>query len=1102
MIAKRLLIKFICMTGLFSLCICNAIAQTPASITITGKVTDKNDKLPIPGASVAVLDKDNRTVSGATTDIEGNFAVKIKDRTYKILVSFIGYKSSKPIIIGERSTINIILESDINSLNEVVVKGAANVDNGTGMPISKIRNTSAISSISAKELEEMQSSSIDQALQGRLPGIDISTVSGDPGAGMQIRIRGTSSLNGANEPLIVVDGMPYEITIPTDFNFATSDDNAYGQLLNIAPADISEISVLKDAAATAVWGSRASNGVLVIKTKRGALGPPQITYNFKGSVSAQPDPIPMLNGDQYTTLISEQFYNAGRLFSITESAKQFQYDPNDTYTYYNFSNNSDWNSAITQTGYFHDHSLQISGGGEKARYLTSIGYFNQKGNQVGTDLDRITARVNLDYNVSEKIKFQSDVSYSHVNNNQAFLKTIRDVAYRKMPNQAIYEYDEYGNLTGNLFTPAFTAQGSFLGEIEGNGNFKINAGSTYNSLAMAQNARNNQLGDNLNTRFNLRYQLLPILSLVSNVNFYVNNNKTKTFLPQDATGRPFTEFVVNRASDSDYDQFGLSTKTDLFITPNLGEKHQLTGNLSFQTFDGRYTIQGLSNSNTASSYLQDPSIAGRTNTLGSARSVVTQSRSVGVLAQLNYFLLNRYIFAASMRVDGNSKFGPENRYGYFPAISAGWRIAEEPFIKDNFEFIHELKLRGSYGKSGNAPKGDYTYFNTYNTYDYSYLGENGVYSSNLELSDLRWETNTQSNLGLDVELFDSNLRLGGEIYRRRTTDLFFNRLRVASYNGFSELTLNAGTMDNEGWEASIGYTPVRNKTWIVDLNFNIAHNQNVIREISRLYPRESSKSITRNKTFYSFLQEDNPFGSFYGFKSLGVYPNKEATIAKDRSGNPIISPDGEQVYMRFGYPTVDYTFQPGDAMYEDINFDGVIDYKDIIYLGNSNPKLTGGFGASVSYKSRLKITAFFNFRQGIDMINGTQMNTTDMVSFNNQSTAVLRRWRNENDVTDIPRAVYGTGFNSLGSSRYVEDASFIRLRTMTVRYDFAQRMISKIGFNTLSAYITAENIFTLTRYTGQDPDVAVKLNDAFDTLIDYSMTPPTRTITLGISTRF
>jgi TonB-linked SusC/RagA family outer membrane protein len=822
-----------------------------ATITVTGKVTDKDDKLPVIGASVTVVDKDNRILSGSNTDLEGNYVVRVNDKSLRIVVSYIGYKTSTPIVIGERTNINIQIESSLNILNEVVVRAEVPVDDGSGMPISRARSTGAISSISAKEMEEMQSSSIDQALQGRLAGVDISTISGDPGAGMQIRIRGTSSLNGASDPLIVVDGMPYEITIPDDFNFATSDDNAYGQLLNIAPSDIKDISVLKDAAATAVWGSRAANGVLIINTKRGMVGPPTISYNFKGSLAKQPEAIPLLNGDQYTTLLSESFYNAGRIFSITDNAKQFQYDPNDTYTYYNFSNNTDWISAISQTGTMQDHNVQIQGGGEKARYLTSIGYFTQEGTTKGTSLDRLSARINLDYIVSEKIRFQSDVSYTHVDNDNLYNSRVRDVAYTKMPNQSVYEYDEFGNQSGNLFVPISTAQGTYSG--------------TYNPLAMLSNAVNKQLGDNLSTRFNLSYHLIPkVLRFESNMSFSINNNKTKTFLPQNATGRPFIENIVNRATDSDLDNFSLQSKTNLLYTPNIGENHAITGNLSFQTFDGRYTIQGLTSSNTASSYLQDPSIYSRTNLGGSAYSTVTQSRSIGALAQINYAFKNKYVFAASIRADGNSKFGTSNRYGYFPAISGAWRVGEEAFLKE-VKFVNDIKIRGSYGKSGNAPRRDYTFYNIYNSYGFSYLGENGVYSSNLELSDLKWETVTQSNLGLDVELFDYRLRFGGELYKNRTTDLMYNNIQIANYNGFGGLSMNVGTMDNDGWEASVAYTAVKNKNWVVDLSFNIAHNQNVIREISRLYPRESAKGLTSNQTFLTILQEDNPFGSFYGF---------------------------------------------------------------------------------------------------------------------------------------------------------------------------------------------------------------------------------------------
>lgn len=389
--------SFLLYFAFFVVSICQLQAQRTETNLLVGKVTDKVDKRPISAATVTLIDKDERTISSTSTDVEGNFSIPVTAKNLKLLITHMSYKPLKPIEVGERTTINVQMESEGATMDEVVVVASKSADDGSGMGLSKARSTSAISTIDMKELEEMQSASIDQALQGRLAGVDISTTSGDPGAGMQIRIRGTTSLNGASDPLIVVDGMPYDITIPDDFNFATSDDNAYGQLLNIAPSDIKEISVLKDAAATAIWGSRAANGVLIITTKRGSVSKPTLSYNFKGSLSKQPDPIPMLNGDQYTTLLLEEFYNAGRLFSTSENAQQFQYDPNNTYTYFNFSNNTDWIKAITQTGYFQDHNIQIRGGGEKARYLASLGYFNQEGVTIGTNTKRISARVNLDY---------------------------------------------------------------------------------------------------------------------------------------------------------------------------------------------------------------------------------------------------------------------------------------------------------------------------------------------------------------------------------------------------------------------------------------------------------------------------------------------------------------------------------------------------------------------------------------------------------------------------------------------------------------------------------------------------------------------------------
>ncbi|MCH5718362.1 SusC/RagA family TonB-linked outer membrane protein [Niabella hibiscisoli] len=250
------------------------------------------------------------------------------------------------------------------------------------------------------------------------------------------------------------------------------------------------------------------------------------------------------------------------------------------------------------------------------------------------------------------------------------------------------------------------------------------------------------------------------------------------------------------------------------------------------------------------------------------------------------------------------------------------------------------------------------------------------------------------------------------------------------------------------------------------------------------------------------MQINNPFGSFYGYKYLGVYKDREATLARDGAGNVIVRPNGEQVYMRFNYPVVDYVFQPGDAMYEDVNKDGTIDYRDIVYLGNSNPKVFGGFGINLGYKNKLRLSTFFNFRTGYEIINGTEMSTTNMFGYDNQSTAVQRRWRKEGDVTDIPRALYQSGYNWLGSSRYVEDGSFLRFRTVTLRYNFDKTLLTKMGLKNLSAYVTGENLLTLTKYTGQDPEVSMRGSDPFRVATDNSMTPPVKMFTLGLTASF
>ncbi|MBC7845779.1 MAG: SusC/RagA family TonB-linked outer membrane protein [Flavobacterium sp.] len=1068
-----------------------ALAQSKA-LLVRGQIVDSGDNLSIPGATIVEQDGEGRTVTGVITDIDGNFAIRVKNPNNKLFISTIGYKS-QTVPINGRETIKVKLVSSTESLKEIVITSEKKGNSGLMNIAERDRTTSSVT-INAADLAYTQAASIDEALQGRMAGVDITANSGDPGAGMQIRVRGTSSISGSSEPMIVVDGMPYETTIPSDFNFGSSDDQEYAALLNIAPTDIETITVLKDAAATAVWGSKAASGVILITTKRGGISAPKITYTYKGSYAKLPATIPMLNGDQYSQLIPEEFMNRNGVPLNTLNVKEFQYDPQDVYFYKNYSQNTNWVDAITQTGLTNEHNLSLQGGGEKARYFSSVGYYDSRGVTVGTGLERINVRLNLDYVVSSRIKFKTDLAYTHTYTKRNYVNSkdsedkLRGVAYVKMPNMSIYEFNELGELTPNYFSPAFNVQGTYPG--------------TYNPVAMAEYAINDQINQRITPHFNVNVDIIPS-TLIStfDVQFDYSSTKTKAFLPQNATGRPFTETVVNRASDSDGDTSSIQTKTNVVYTPNIGKNQTLQTILSLQTNDSRYASHKALTSNTASSILTDPSNPSRTQNSELALSNGSgQARTVGALLSAQYGLLDRYIVNVGLRGDGNSKFGPDNRYGLFPSVSARWRVSGESFMK-KLEYVDDLSFRVSYGKSGRAPKDSYLYFNVYDNYETSYLGMNGVIPTNMELSNLRWETLTGKNIGFNLRLFNNRVSLDVDLYQNVTEDLLYPDIQLSSISGYNTISdMNAGTMKNQGWEVGLNTTPYKAGKWKVDFNFNIASNQNMITEISEFYPSESGNT-DRNGQFKRFLQVDNPFGSFYGYKFKGVYTDLEATKAKDANGNVILGPNGQEVLMRFNYPNTDYVFQPGDAIYEDINKDGNIDSRDVVYLGNSNPKITGGFGPTFVYNNQFRLLLYFNYRMNYDIINGTDMATTNMSGYSNQSTAVLARWRNPGDVTDMPRAVFGSGYNWLGSDRYVEDASFLRLRSVTFRYNLGKNMLKKLNVDDLTFYVTGDNLYTWTNYRGQNPEVSAKTGP-FELAIDNASTPPTKRFTLGVSTRF
>jgi TonB-linked SusC/RagA family outer membrane protein len=1080
----------------------SGMAQT--RINVRGTVTAKSDKLALIGVSVAEYDNNNRILNGTITDFDGNYTLKISGTPgNKISFSYVGYKPVSRAI-GTSREIDIQMEDATQTIKEVSVTARRQMSTGI-VNIAERDLTFAMSKIETKDLEGLQVASIDEALQGRMSGVDIVANSGEPGAGMSIRIRGTTSINNGSDPLIVVDGIPYDTNIGSDFDFATADEDNYAQLLNISPADIQEISVLKDAAATAMYGNRGANGVLLIKTKRGVYGVPTISYTFKGSANTPAEPIKTLNGDQYTTLILEASQNSGNPLS-TFSFPQFTYDPNDPFYYYNYGQNTDWYSALTKTGFTQDHSISLSGGGEKATYRTSLGYYDQTGTVIGMNYSRITASLNLDYNVSDRLRFQVNMSYTSGNQDKNYTADLLNSAYTKMPNQSIYEYNTLGEMTPNYFSPEFTPQGNWNSFDYGKSKYGI-----YNPVSMANNGYWKIRSERILPKFNLQYWIIPeVLRYQADLAFDINTSKDTRFLPQIATGRVWPELSVNRSNDLSSESFVVQTFNRMYFTPKLGEKHDLIGLVQLSTYDAKYSSYQEISALSASTFLKDPSVSSQIVGGGLGLfSGSSQSRALSMLGMLQYKYLDRYIINGTLRRDGDSKYSQENRYGYFPSVSVRYRVSNEPFMK-GIEQITDFSIRLSSGMSGNPVDKNYLYYNNYGTYDATYLDEQGVYSKGLQLSNLKWEKVTDFNIGGNLIMFDNRMNIDFNWYKKRTNDLYFKTVNIPSTSGFSSIGMNVGIMDNRGWELSLNTTPLKSKDLQIDFNFNFARSENEIVSLSDNIPLLSTPS-PNNGTYLTKIQVGNPLGSFYGYKYDGVYLNESQTIAKDKNGNAIYTYDEngnkEAVKMKFWYPSVGYEFQPGDAKYVDVNNDGNINSQDIVYLGDVNPLLTGGFGPTIRWKKKLTLTAYFYYRYGFEVINQTRMEMENMHGFNNQSTSVLKRWRHpyedEASAPDdlLPRALRAKGYNWLGSDRYVEDGSFLRFKSITLSYNFDREIVKKLGLNDVRFWFTVQNIYLWTNYTGMDPEVSMRsgLNDLGK---DNSRSGRPREYSLGFSTSF
>ncbi len=1026
-------------------------------LLVRGKVTDPADGEPIIGGTVTEQDKDQRIIKGTITNVNGDYAFQVSSANAILVFSYVGYKSQR-IELGGRTTLDVSLESDLMQLEAVeIVAERIYTD-----PLTNIAERDQTGSSVKLELPDAVTAgiiSVDDAMQGQLSGVSV-TGSGSPGSGSSIVIRGLGTL-GNSEPLIVLDGIPQDVRAQGDFDFSTADVEDIGQLVSIAPQDIKTIEVLKDASTTAVWGTRGANGVIQIETKKGSFGKTKFTYQMKLIQNSPKPGLPMLNGDEYIMLqLEEQHAPTG----IYELPPELSGDPKLLgKDYYNYTQNTDWLDAITQNGFGNEHYFQVNGGGQKTNYFGSINYLNETGTTINTAYKRLTSRVNFNYKISNKLRLESRIAYTNSLRQDNYYSNrssnnIRGFAIRKAPNMSIYEFDAQGNQTNEFFTPITSYQGS---------------GRTYyNPVAMGLLSDDDRDENRIETTFSLTYNILPWMRFLGTISYTYLNEKRNRFLPYNAIGTDWLDSDNNYARENDESVNRLLTRSQLFFNPKINSAHKLTGVLMLETNGETSDFVSLNNSQTASVLFRDPAVDGQ---FRSYNSRGTESRSIGGLTQAFYSYRDKYLVTINARLDGVSALGKESRWGLFPSASLGWRISEEPWLKQ-YAFIGDSKVRASYGLTGNLGRlREYSRHATYGIVSGSpnqYYDHSALYPISIQLDKVKWETSTQWNVGIDLSLF-KRLDLTFEVYEKRTSDILWEDYEIPSSSGFSTLSFyNGGEIRNQGWEFIATYYPVRSDNFTLRLDFNISHNVNKYLAFPDNFNPEQSVSLG-NGEYPRRANIGEPIGSFYGLQWLGVYKNDEAVVAMNQNGEIIYDANGRPLKPVY---TTGFPFGAGDAIYADLNHDGVIDILDVVYLGDANPDFEGGFGMRLTYRKSMTLSVNFFGRYGYQIVNQIAIETQSMSGRDNQSTAVIKRWRKPGDEFPgiLPRAYLGHPANSLGSDRFVEDGDFLRLNSINLRYSIPGQISKKVGLNKIDVQLSARKLYTLTNYTGQDPEIPRK----------------------------
>jgi TonB-linked SusC/RagA family outer membrane protein len=859
--------------------------------------------------------------------------------------------------------------------------------------------------------------SVYDMLQGKISGLDIISASGDPGKSAQVILRGYN-FSGPNSPLIIIDGIPQK---PLDnlFNLYNYNSEDIRSLIPVSLEDIRSVEVLKDGSSTSLYGAEGVNGVILIETKKGSPQKMGLTYQFNQSIIKEPSFIPMLTGDEYIMYQLEAWHNAEGVFEVPP---EIAYD-RDYSGFYNYSANTNWLNAVTQTGYASNHYLNIFGGNKKNRYFGSINYLDQRGTIINTGYNRLLSRLNFEHYFTKKLTLTLNLNYANNKYNDNIVvedeygngKNILEMAFIKAPNMSIWEHDADGNRTGAYFTPIHNYQGSGY--------------DYFNPVAISESGNATNTLNELMTTAHLQYDFKDWLRFRESFSYNRSSALSKTYLPFSALASGWMGTDINNRSDLEFEQFRNEIQTLVKIPFKDEKKNMLNGTFTWIMQDENYSIKP---ENIIPFY-----------------NAPEKNRDAAV-SSLYYRLLDRYILNVNTRFESVSTNHDRNTWDSHYGVSTGWRFSNEPFFK-KFQFLNNGMIHAGWSFSEYHPTAVFTT-------SYSLIvSNNQIYL--VSVDETRY---TQSfNSGLELALLDNRIRLNTDYYNKKTE---------ANYNyWFRPPTMLK--LRNKGWEFMVDYEIIRKKNLDWRVQFNMAHNNQTLLKVPDDINNSESTTL-RNGNFVSYLFENKSPGSIYGLIQEGVYPTDEDAVALDKEGNILVDGLGTPVMLSYSSSGAGkYTFRGGDVKYRDMNYDGIIDENDVVYLGNSFPKVTGGFGSTVTFQN-LTLTCNFHYRTGYKIINQIAMSSEDLSSKNNQGKNALNRWRvqGQHEKGMLPRAYMNHPANNLGSDAYVENGSFIRMNYISLGYNFKSEICQRFHVKDLFLSISAQRLFTFSTYRGLDPE--------------------------------